>query len=50
MGCQVMDDMADLERDIKNRHHNYIASIIYHESGRDIWDEIKSAILTVKTV
>jgi hypothetical protein len=46
MGCQVMDDMADLERDIKNRRHNYVSSIIYHESGRDIWDKIKSTILS----
>lgn len=48
MGCQVMDDMADLERDIKNRHHNYVASIIYHETGADIWGEMRSATLTRK--
>ncbi len=46
MGCQVMDDMADLERDIKNRRNNYVASIIYHESGANTWEEIKSAIQT----
>jgi hypothetical protein len=46
MGCQVMDDMADLERDMKNRRHNYVASIIYHESGANIWGDIKSAFLT----
>ncbi|MBN1905163.1 MAG: polyprenyl synthetase family protein [Deltaproteobacteria bacterium] len=45
MGCQVMDDMADLERDIKNRHHNYVASVIYHESGAEIWERLKSEIL-----
>ena len=33
MGCQVMDDMADLERDIKTKHHNYVASLIYHDSA-----------------
>jgi hypothetical protein len=48
MGCQVMDDMADLERDIKNRRHNYVASIIYHESGTNIWGDVRSAILTNK--
>jgi hypothetical protein len=46
MGCQVMDDMADLEKDIKNRRNNYIASIIYHASGLSIWEGVKSGILS----
>ena len=46
MGCQVMDDMADLERDIKTKHHNYVASLIYHESGREIWEDLKSSVLS----
>jgi hypothetical protein len=46
MGCQVMDDMADLERDFRTKHHNYVASLIYHVSGRDIWEDLKSAVLS----
>ena len=46
MGCQIMDDMADLERDIKTRHHNYVSSSIYHDSGRESWEELKLSILS----
>ncbi|MFH2046360.1 MAG: class 1 isoprenoid biosynthesis enzyme [Pseudomonadota bacterium] len=31
MGCQIMDDMVDLKRDIRMKRNNYIASLIYHE-------------------
>lgn len=46
MGCQVMDDMADIERDIKTKHHNYVASLIYHESGKELWENLKSSVLS----
>lgn len=46
MGCQIMDDMADLNRDIKTKHHNYVASLIYHGSGIKIWDEVKRSVLS----
>lgn len=29
MGCQLMDDMVDLQRDIHSRRHNYLFSLIY---------------------
>jgi hypothetical protein len=32
MGCQVMDDMVDLPRDLREKRHNYVASLIYHGS------------------
>ncbi len=32
MGCQVMDDMVDLSLDLKEGRHNYVASLIYHDS------------------
>lgn len=44
MGCQVMDDMADLEKDIKTKHHNYIASLIYHQSGRETWAKLLASV------
>lgn len=31
MGCQVLDDMVDLEKDLRDRRHNYVASLIAHE-------------------
>lgn len=33
MGCQIMDDIVDLVSDVKNRRHNYVASLI--EFGPD---------------
>jgi hypothetical protein len=30
MGCQILDDMADLASDIRNQRHNYVVSLIYH--------------------
>ena len=29
-GCQVLDDMVDLDRDVHTRRHNYLVSLIYH--------------------
>ena len=33
MGCQIMDDMVDLSMDAQKRHHNYVLSLIYHDSA-----------------
>ena len=49
MGCQIMDDMADLENDIKTKHHNYVASLIHHGSNREKWESLKSSVLSEKT-
>lgn len=32
MGCQIMDDMTDLSSDIEKSRHNYVVSLIYHDS------------------
>jgi hypothetical protein len=32
MGCQIMDDMVDLMEDVRNRRHNYVASLIEHST------------------
>ncbi len=32
MGCQIMDDIVDLPRDLREKRHNYVASLIYHGS------------------
>lgn len=34
MGCQIMDDMVDLLADAKNKRHNYVRSLIYHDSDK----------------
>jgi hypothetical protein len=33
MGCQIFDDMVDLSMDIRMNRHNYVASLIWHESN-----------------
>jgi hypothetical protein len=40
IGCQIMDDMADLGRDVREKRHNYIASLVYHEGGPQQWNAL----------
>jgi hypothetical protein len=37
IGCQILDDMVDLGRDVRSMHHNYVTSLIYHSSGHAQW-------------
>lgn len=30
IGCQIMDDLVDFERDLSMRRHNYLVSLIHH--------------------
>ncbi|UCH21201.1 MAG: polyprenyl synthetase family protein [Deltaproteobacteria bacterium] len=32
IGCQIMDDMVDISNDLKKYRHNYVISLIYHDS------------------
>ncbi len=48
MGCQIMDDMADIERDIKTKHHNYVVSLIYHKADSGTWNDLKASVLRDK--
>jgi len=41
MGCQIMDDMVDLGRDTRRARHNYIASLIYHNADRGLWEQLQ---------
>lgn len=45
MGCQIMDDMVDLQVDIRTHRHNYVVSVLYHSLNNashkgveDFWD------------
>lgn len=31
IGCQILDDVVDVASDVRNRHHNYLVSLIHHE-------------------
>jgi len=37
-----MDDMVDLPLDVRKKRHNYVASIIYHDSNHNEWRLLKS--------
>ena len=41
MGCQIMDDMVDLASDLRKKRHNYVISIIYHDSNHNEWNRLK---------
>lgn len=41
MGCQILDDLVDLQRDARQKRHNYVASLIYHQQGPEAWRTIQ---------
>lgn len=43
MGCQILDDLADLRRDALQKRHNYVASLIYYQQGSDAWASLRHA-------
>jgi hypothetical protein len=45
LGCQIMDDLADLSRDMRQSRHNFVASLIYYQSGADQWNRFKAKVL-----
>jgi len=44
MGCQIMDDMVDLARDVRNKHHNYVASLLFHDPDPGAWNRLQSRL------
>ena len=44
MGCQLLDDMVDLGKDIRDRRHNYAASLILHNPDSDEKTEFEKKI------
>jgi hypothetical protein len=41
MGCQILDDLVDLQRDALQKRHNYAASLIYHHQGPKAWNSLR---------
>lgn len=35
IGCQILDDMVDFASDVRNRHHNFVVSLIHHGADPD---------------
>jgi hypothetical protein len=40
LGCQVLDDLVDLQADVRNHRHNYVASLIRHASDLKDWEHL----------
>jgi hypothetical protein len=45
MGCQILDDMVDLSTDLRDNHHNYVLSAIFHEESPQVWRRLRSMAL-----
>jgi hypothetical protein len=43
IGCQIMDDMVDLMRDVRTRRHNYVASLVHHGDYGAVREELTRA-------
>lgn len=46
MGCQILDDMVDLSTDLRENHHNYVLSAIFHEESPQVWQRLESMDLS----
>lgn len=44
IGCQILDDIADLFIDMSRRGHNYVASVIAHRAPAKVWDDLQTAL------
>ncbi|TKB07485.1 class 1 isoprenoid biosynthesis enzyme [Desulforhopalus sp. IMCC35007] len=44
MGCQILDDMVDLFRDVMEQRHNYVASVIFHEESAEVWQQLETSL------
>jgi hypothetical protein len=40
IGCQLLDDMVDLFTDLREKRHNYVASIIFHQEPPNRWQDL----------
>jgi hypothetical protein len=50
IGCQILDDLVDLQRDILQKRHNYVASLIYHHQGQDAWARLRDMTYPANSV
>jgi len=41
LGCQILDDLVDLQRDVLKKRHNYAASLVYYQQGPDAWESLR---------
>jgi len=44
MGCQILDDLADLPNDVRTHRHNYVLSLLYHGSEKSVRERLDSLL------
>lgn len=44
IGCQILDDIVDLFVDVREKRHNYIASLIAHEEPPEVRERLQSML------
>ncbi len=49
IGCQLLDDMVDLFVDMRERRHNYVASVISHHEPAALTDHLHTLLATDDT-
>jgi len=40
IGCQLLDDLVDLFGDLRDSHHNYLLSVIFHQEPPEVWQRL----------
>lgn len=46
IGCQILDDIVDLFLDMRERRHNYVASVIVHREPEALQKQMQSMLAT----
>ncbi len=49
IGCQILDDLADLFIDMRGKRHNYVASVVAHEEPAAVWQSLQSLVAAAET-
>jgi len=44
LGCQIIDDMAEVRRDLTQSRHNYVASVFVHSSSPGSLSELRALL------
>ena len=47
IGCQILDDIVDLAVDVKDRRHNYAASVLAYREGPEVWRQVKNELKNI---
>jgi hypothetical protein len=49
IGCQILDDIADLFIDIRGKRHNYVASVVAHRHPPAVWENLQAHVAKDQT-